>query len=212
MNFQETPWVATYSGRQVSLDCPTREDIALIDIAVGLSNQCRWTGQCWPFYSIAEHSVIVSNEIEARWETLKSSTFLDMRQACLIGLIHDAPEAWLNDLIRPVKRLINGYENLEVLFANAVKDKFNLQYDDQDYKVIKQIDDLMTITERLRLFPNLDPATYTRDVDLSLLPDASVIRCVNPQEAVYQFIHRFAELAGLSRQDYIDYNNFAKRT
>lgn len=82
------------SGRAVNpLDLQV-EDILFEDIALSLSNECRFGGKTDPFYSVAEHSVRV-----ARWVKEKGGSPEDEQWA----LIHDAAEAYLRDMARPLK-------------------------------------------------------------------------------------------------------------
>lgn len=85
----------TASGREVNLLDPQPSSIYLGDIAHALSNQCRFNGHVRRFYSVAEHSVLVSRLIEHH--------FPHDVQLQLAGLMHDAAEAYIGDMISPVK-------------------------------------------------------------------------------------------------------------
>jgi hypothetical protein len=89
-NFPHDLWVSTFSGGRVSLVHPDPGTIQLRDIARQLSQQCRFNGGTIGFYSVAQHSVHVA-------EVCQSPV------AKLAGLLHDAAEAYLGDLVRPVK-------------------------------------------------------------------------------------------------------------
>ena len=94
-------WVQTASGRRMDLVSPRAEDILLDDIAVGLSNLCRFTGQVRAgFYSVAQHSVHVAERV------LALTGDVDLARC---GLMHDAPEAYIHDLASPIKRLLPQY-------------------------------------------------------------------------------------------------------
>jgi hypothetical protein len=80
----------TYTGRYFNPLEPDPEQIDIEDIAQGLSNICRYSGQC-EFYSVAQHSVYVA--------------WLLPSQKRLKGLLHDAPEAYLGDVVAPLKVL-----------------------------------------------------------------------------------------------------------
>lgn len=84
-------WIQTYSGRMFWPLHPRVEDFCIEDIAVPLSRKCRFGGHCKNFYSVADHSVWVMDQL-ADHPPLK-----------LCGLLHDAAEAYLVDLPRPVK-------------------------------------------------------------------------------------------------------------
>ncbi len=85
-------WIQTYSGRQFWPLEPRAEDVAVEDIAHALSLLCRYGGHSSRFYSVAEHCVLVSHKCG------------------LHGLLHDAAEAYLLDIPRPVKALMPEYK------------------------------------------------------------------------------------------------------
>ena len=70
------------------------EQVFIVDIAHSLSRQCRFVGHCTGFLSVAEHSVRVAALVERQYPEL-----------ALTGLLHDAPEAYLGDIARPIKHL-----------------------------------------------------------------------------------------------------------
>jgi hypothetical protein len=107
-------WIQTASGVCFYPLDPRPEDIRVQDIAHALSNQCRFSGHTRRFYSVAEHSVAVSelcDPADALW-----------------GLLHDASEAYLVDVPRPVKRLpeLAAYRAAEALVMASVCQRFGL--------------------------------------------------------------------------------------
>lgn len=105
-------WFTTHSGRQFFLLSPTPESIAIEDIAHALSMICRWGGHTKKFYSVAQHSVHVS--------------YLLTPDLALQGLLHDATEAYVGDVVRPLKVLLADYDAIEALVWEAIAAKFNL--------------------------------------------------------------------------------------
>jgi uncharacterized protein len=105
-------WVQTYSGTKFYPLEPDPEDIHLIDIAHSLAHQCRFTGHCDRFYSVAEHSFYVSKHCSP--------------ENALWGLLHDATEAYLADIARPIKMLMPEYKEIEKRLEGAIALKFNL--------------------------------------------------------------------------------------
>jgi len=101
-------YIVTYSGRRFHYSEPRPEDVSLEDVALALSNICRYGGHTFRFYSVAQHSVLVS-----RW--------CDPEDA-LAGLLHDASEAYLWDCPSPLKRVpeMEGYLELEARVQPAV--------------------------------------------------------------------------------------------
>lgn len=88
------PWIQTYTGRRWNLLGPRSDDVDPDDLARALSNLCRFGGHVRKFYSVAEHLV-------------RCHDFLEARSAppalCLAGLLHDAHEAYLGDIVSPLK-------------------------------------------------------------------------------------------------------------
>lgn len=110
-------WIATFTGRQAYPMDLRPSEITIEDIAHSLSMQCRYTGHCLRFYSVAEHSVLM-----ARWvlaEGMDSSV-------ALAALLHDATEAYLTDIPRPVKPFLLGYKDAEATAWAAIAERFGL--------------------------------------------------------------------------------------
>lgn len=107
-----TPSIITYTGKTLSLDNLTTESIDLIDIAKGLSNECRFGGQCEEFYSVAQHSILVSLLVPLPY--------------ALEGLLHDAAEAFIGDMPSPFKKNLSDYVEMEKKIENTIKEKFSI--------------------------------------------------------------------------------------
>jgi uncharacterized protein len=106
----------TYSLIEIDLANIQPEQITIKDISAGLSKICRFSGQITRFYSVAQHSVILSKIVPER---LKK-----------VALLHDASEAYLQDIIKPLKNLLGeSYTNLENKFEHAIFDRYGLDYD-----------------------------------------------------------------------------------
>lgn len=131
-------WMRTRSGGKFYPADPRPEDIEILDIAAGLARECRYGGQLRGFYSVAEHSVLVADVLP---DELK-----------LQGLLHDAPEAWLRDMVRPAKVLLPQYSELEDKAWAAVAARFGLPAE-LDPRV-KQADDAVLLAEKAQLFPH----------------------------------------------------------
>ena len=97
--------IITASGKQFDLANPHPDQLDIYDIARSLSHMCRFNGHLPSFYSIAEHSIRVSNWLEARGES---------SLVVLTGLLHDAAEAYIGDLVRPLKQMeeLSSFRNV----------------------------------------------------------------------------------------------------
>lgn len=104
----------TYTGKKVDVFDPDPESICIEDIAHALSNLCRFAGHVKYFYSVAEHSLITA--MLAPPELRKQA------------LLHDATEAYMIDLPRPIKREIKQYCDIEDNLAAVIAKKFGIEY------------------------------------------------------------------------------------
>ena len=139
-------WIQTYTGRKFHFLDPRPEDIDIMDIAHALSMQCRYNGHCNFFYSVAQHSVLASKESQRRYPGN-----IDIA----IGLLmHDAPEAYVSDVPRPIKRTIFGNMNMGVfhyaegVVEKAILKKFGIKKVDR--RIIKKIDNALLHTEMIQ--------------------------------------------------------------
>lgn len=132
------PWIQTYTGRKVEPFTMTAFDIDIVDIAHALSMLSRYTGHCPFFYSVAEHSILVSRQVPERY--------------ALWGLLHDAAEAYIGDAARPVKiRPEWGFfRDLEKRIMLAVAHKFKLELTEPG--CVKSADNLLLATEAFAFF------------------------------------------------------------
>lgn len=131
---RQEPWFQTFTGRTFYPLDPRPEDICIEDIAHSLALKCRFGGHCLRFYSVAEHSVNVSRYLP---DPLKQW-----------GLMHDAGEAYLCDIIRPIKSLFPAAVEMEAVIMECVARKFDLPpLTPQDKAKLKRIDNGMLLTE-----------------------------------------------------------------
>lgn len=91
--------IQTASGRYASLTAPRPHDIDIGDIAHALSNICRFGGHTREFYSVAQHSVLASRIVPP--------------EDALAALLHDAGEAYVGDMVLPLKNLLPEYRLIE---------------------------------------------------------------------------------------------------
>lgn len=106
-------WITTFTGKKFHLFDPRPEEICIEDIAHSLSLQCRFTGHVKSFYSVAQHSVLVSREC---------------RKFPVWGLLHDAAEAYIGDMSAPLKHTSEMaiFRETEARIMSAIAKRFNL--------------------------------------------------------------------------------------
>lgn len=123
----EGPWVQTRSGIQLFPFDDRETEYWIEDIAHALSNQCRWTGHCSPFYSVAQHSVECARHLGRQMPF--GATPCDRRDAVLVALLHDASEAYLSDIATPIKRELSlrAYHNADQRLQIRIYDRFRLR-------------------------------------------------------------------------------------
>lgn len=167
-------WCQTISGVMMYPLDPRPEEIIIDDIAHALSMQCRFGGHVKDFYSVAEHSVRVSNELPSH--------------LALWGLLHDAAEAYLIDLPRPIKRFSDIgrlYSKIEDNLMRVICQKFGLP--EQMPLEVHQMDDILLATERRDLTCSV-PKPWEDD---GTAPLATKISPWRPYWAKINFLKRF---------------------
>lgn len=180
---QDGRCIQTYTGLEFSLDAPV---FRMDDIAHSLAMQCRYAGHCRHFYSVAEHSVIVSL-------LMQELDLGDPRE----GLLHDACEAYLIDMPRPWKKLLPDYQRLEGALESQMRDYFHLP--PEKTFGCKTADHLALFIEAWFLMPDRG-ASYGDPFGLRAravrLIEGSHWRVLNlfPQEAEAAFIKRYDQL------------------
>lgn len=172
-------FIYTFTGRKFYFLDPRPEDICLEDIAHALSNLCRYTGH-GKFYSVAEHSVHVTNYLAL------TNTQVSLLQA---ALLHDATEAYVGDMSKPLKTLLPAYDEIESRVADAVAKRFGLQPDPR----IKHADLVMLATELPKII-NYTESTGGANDWLSKPWLECDLMCLAPPYAERMFLNVAAEL------------------
>lgn len=169
-------WLQTYSGVQYWPCDPRAEEVNIVDIAHALSQLCRYGGHSKRFYSVAEHSVLLSHMVSP--------------ENAFAALMHDATEAYVVDVPRPIKPHLKNYAHIEWLNWGAIAHKFDLPFDipqevhDADKAICGlEVEQVML----LKLRPQYD---FDRPVK---------IRFLNPVQAEVEFISRFLRLCGTGK-------------
>jgi len=169
------PTILLASGNYFDMLDPEGSAFTLDDIAHGLSNVCRFAGQSSRFYSVAQHSVLVSRIVP--------------EEDALAGLMHDAAEAFIGDVSKPLKIMLPDYQALERRVEAAVFSRFGLPASLPSS--VKEADLAMLATEQHALMPDREGRSYAggkTPLDIEIPP-------MGPREAKMRFLARFADLA-----------------
>ena len=172
-------WMQTYSATRFWPLSPRADEIAIVDIAHALSLQCRYGGHCLRFYSVAEHSVLIS-----RWLAEQGHD----RATCLWGLLHDAGEAYVLDMIRPLKASMPEFRLIEQRVMVAITTRFGL-YPHQPEPVTEADNRILVDEKRQNMAPGL---AWVTD---ALEPLGISLRFWSPETAQEEFIVQFRRLA-----------------
>ena len=169
--------IQTYTGKRFYPFDPRPEEIDILDIAHALSMQCRFGGHIKQFYSVAEHSVNACDLLEDPRERMRA-------------LLHDGSEAFIADMVTPVKRFMPEYKSLENIIQSAIDNKFGVE--DVPYENIKKADLQMLSTEAHQLM--LIAPVGWQDMPKPL---STELICLAPSDAKILFLDRFNELTNL---------------
>lgn len=167
-------WMQTYTGLAFWPPDPRPDEIRLEDIAAAISKLCRYGGHCRRFYSVAEHSVLVASRAP---DHLK-----------LAALMHDAAEAYVVDVPRPLKPFIPGYKEIEERVEQAIAARFNLPWPLSDE--IKQLDERIIEDERTQAMSE-PPRFWGHREALGV-----TLQFWSPQVAAYAFKTAFDNYGG----------------
>jgi len=182
---RERAWIQTYSGRQFYPLNPVVEDIDIEDIAHSLSHLCRFAGHTRVFYSVAEHSCRVA-DLAMRFAHSSVQWYV-----AAWGLLHDATEAYLIDLPRPLKRseeIGPGYRQAEANLMKAVCKRFDLREDEP--REVQSADTILLMTERRDLLRQ-PPELWAEDKGHLINPLPGIIEPWASDVARQEFLKRF---------------------
>ena len=172
-------WMRTFTGKHFRPLQPKAADVNIDDIAHALSHICRFGGHTPAFYSVAQHCVEVS--------------WLAPESLALVGLMHDAPEAYVGDLILPIKRQLPVWEHIETPVWCAICGKFNML--PESIAHIKPADTVALLMEVRDLFGSEALADMPKEYENIELP-ARGLEPWSPRRARSEFLYRFSNLTG----------------
>lgn len=171
--------ILTVSGEYFNFQEPYKSRVDISTIAHALANICRFTGHTSHFYSVAQHSRLVSEILPPELQ--------------LAGLLHDAAEAFIGDVSTPLKQRLPEYRRIEVIVEKEISRKFGIPYPFPDE--VKRADLIMLATEKRDLLPCTQPEwEYPQGIcpcNLKISPES-------PTVARVMFMARYLELMGKS--------------
>lgn len=135
-------WMQTFTGHRFWPLDARPEEVYIADIAHGLANTCRFGGHSQQFYSVAQHSVLVSRIVPVAIQ--------------FDALLHDAAEAYLGDVPRPLKHGpgFEGYRSAEAALEQVIADTYGTEY--PQHPAIKEADNVLLWTEKRDIMPRLE--------------------------------------------------------
>lgn len=169
-------WIQTHSGKAFDYLRPELGSVTIEDIAHALGNICRYCGHTNRFYSVAEHCVVGS------WMVLS--------KVKLHFLLHDALEAYIQDLPRPLKALLPEYKAIEKRLEPVVYAALNIAGPSvKEEKMVKEADVRMLLTEQPQLLlPPPKPWSLVAE------PYPIDLPCWLPEEASAMYLRTYKML------------------
>lgn len=174
-------WIQTYTGKKVYPLGPfSPEDVDILDIAHALAHTCRWGGHCSQYYSVAEHSILVSHRIEERF--------------ALEGLLHDGAEAYIGDIPTPIKEQLPAITRAEHRIMSAIREKFDLAIEWPEEELHKadwgvQGGEVLQMMPDVKMFKE---SRWQEEYDKACYK--GTFRHLGPRAAEILFLRRFEEL------------------
>lgn len=171
-------FMTTFTGRKVWPLQIKKDDIHILDIAHALANTCRYNGHTSPFYSVAEHCVLLAR-----------SKFPGMPKW---KLMHDAAEAYIGDMVWRMKKLFPKFTELEAQIDRVIAERFDLPPYEGEIKDQVKIGDKEMLWWEGNTLMLSTPGTYWTEMEK---PKIKVeIRCWTPLIAEVEFISEFRRL------------------
>lgn len=180
----------TLTGARIDYSNPHPSSINIDDIAHGLSQLCRWHGQTDRFYSVAQHSVLLSMVVPAHMsQTVEGITYYELVNLAKAALLHDAAEAYTGDIPSPIKDMMPDFvEMIEMPLLEAIFERFELSTGLLPY--ITPYDKAICGNEVETLFRNVAPSELAGVQPIEGL----IIDPLPPLEARRLFFQRFKDL------------------
>lgn len=169
-------YITTFTGKRFYFLSPTPSSIDIESIAECLSKVCRFGGHCNGFYSVAEHSVLVMLIAQIRYKITDKSLLLKF-------LLHDATEAYVGDMVSPLKYAIPEFKAIEnLIWKAAIAPAFGLT--EELPAIIKKADNEAFLIEKDYLKGKYE---QPKEQELKIL-------CLSPSMAKHEFLAHFSKL------------------
>jgi uncharacterized protein len=187
--YVDETFIETFTGKRFGFLDPQENEVEVYDIANALSKSCRYVGHVSDFYSVAEHCCHLYDFYWDRRTQLdhEDGHGVDYGVRARTVLMHDASEAYLADIARPVKKILPDYQALEAKIEGMLAQKFNLIYPFPVW--LKELDTRILLDERKMLQPF---ASYEWAVDkIGVKPLGVKLQCWSPAQAAREYLHRY---------------------
>lgn len=168
----------TVTGRAFYPLDPRPSEIRIEDIAGALAKLCRYGGHCQRFYSVAEHC----------WHIARHPDL--PRGLRLTALMHDAAEAYVGDVIRPIKPFLADYGEIESGVERAIAERFGLAWPRPP--LIKELD-VRILRDELEQVMARPPQPWFATPGTGL---GVKIHCFGPRAAERMFLAAFKAFGG----------------
>jgi len=172
-------WIETYSGLRFDFTRPAANEYKVVDIAHALSQLCRFGGHTNRHYSVAEHSVHMSRAVEG----------LQAQAACLL---HDGSEAYLGDVVKPLKNIMPEYQRLEKLVQAQVYEWLGMGVPDERTMAIVKIADVGALKTEAYHLLSTRGASWVNEFQAEPLDFTP--QCWGAKRAEDEFIQRYLDL------------------
>ena len=157
---------------------PKESEVDIDDISHALGMLCRYNGHTLKYYSVGEHSIRVS--------------YILPKNLRLMGLLHDASEAYISDIPSPTKIYMQQYKEWEKEIEKVIYKKYILL--EKEDTMVKEADRIMLVTEMRDLLPSgLNPKWNIAKMGIKSL-EKKIKRTMSPRIAERLFLARFNEL------------------
>ena len=177
-------YLGTYNGTVFYPLSNETYDVNLEAIAFSLSNNTRFCGHTKEFWSVAQHSLLVSKVIKDKLCSEIRECKLDLNLAMLYGLLHDASEAYLSDICRPIKQYLPDYKKYEQLVQTKILKTFGL-YPNENFdlymKFVTVADDTVLYAEANRLMNPSDLWKEDYKEGFSMAYVSEIENCIQTQ-------------------------------